>query len=515
MVDQTQATHRYDSLRADSGIVMFHQLVLLISITLTHYRPYTSIIQLPARALRLEQLYLVLLPPELGRFLCPSMPFSHFLVDVSVVYSTSGSLSPKLNGRRFPSPACFDLNLPLQLPRCRTFSTSSYYGLLGGEELQALVCGEERNCIAGDPGLATIQDEEELWPFQLSSRDSDDLVSGEHPMLALSPVSTDFECSSSTSGSDSTHPLSRMFAQHPQSASQNRPKIDIPTPVMPVEQCDGVGYPNSNPFTSSSSSTSPSSILCSSSAASSFPSSCPPWQCLFNCGQSYKHSSRGSIKRHLLACFRTHRPALKQLSDAQVHTLLAGGRELRPAPALSSQIFVTGRNRLTPHGSPSDLHRNHREQHPGVDGRERDVQDESSVSERLSCDHNQRLIDGSTSYNRRRTSPLASEEARVSKPQLVRSVPSCYMLITNDSLCRDVSAQPTSSFHVGNPSLGEETSLWYSLSDDQKDVNWPLRKSLQAIHWTPSSARGVLDPCVSLPQMIRLLLLDTQTALGG
>jgi hypothetical protein len=437
------------------------------------------------------------------------MPFSRFLVDVSLVYSTAASLSPALNGRRFPSPASFDVDLPVQLSRCRTFSFNSDYGLLGGEGLPALVCGQERDCIASDPGFATIQDEEP-WPFHLSSTDSDDLVSWEHPMLALSPVSTDLEYSSSPS--DWTHPLSTVFAQHPQSASQNRSKIDIPTPVMHVEQYDGAGYPNSSPSTSSSSSTSFSSILCSSSAASSFSSSCPPWQCMFNCGQSYKHSSRGSIRRHLLACFRTHRPALKQLSDAQVQTLLAGGRELCPAPA-TSQHFVTGRYRLTPDGSFSGLHRIRREQNPGVAGSECDVQDECSVSERLSGDHIQRLVDGSTSCNRRRTSSLTREEARVSKPKLVRSVISCNMLITDDSCLGDVPTQATSSFHVGSPSPGEVTSLWHALSDDQKDVNWSLRKSLQAIHWTPSSAQGVLDPCISLPQMIRLLLLDTQTAL--
>ena len=441
------------------------------------------------------------------------MPFSRYLVDVSFVYSSSVSPSPKLNGRRFPSPACFDLELPQQSPRCRTFSTSSYYGLLGGEELPALVCGRKRDCVAGDPCIATNPDEE-LWPLHVSSTDSDDSVSWEHSVLALSPVSVDLEDSPSTT--DENHSLSRIISQHPQSASQDRSKIDIPTPVMCVEQCDGAEYPNSNPTTSSSSSTSFSSILSSSSAAPSSSSPCPRWQCMFNCGQSYNHSSRGSIKRHLLACFRIHRPALKRLSDAQVQTLLAGERKPNPLPATSSQHFATGRNRLTPKCSLSALHRTRRLQHPGPAGSVCAVQDEDSTSGRLSGDHIQRLVHDSKPCNIRRTCPPTIEEARADKTkqrELGHSVNYCDLPVTNDSRVRDVSTQPTSSFHVGNALPGHVTSLWHSLHDDQKDVNWSLRKSLQAIHWTPSSGKAVLDPCITLPQMIRLLLLDAQKAL--
>jgi hypothetical protein len=237
---------------------------------------------------------------------------------------------------------------------------------------------------------------------------------------------------------------------------------------------------------------------------------------MFNCGQSYNHSSRGSIKRHLVACFRTHRPALKRLSDAQVQTLLAGERKPNPLPATPSQHLATGRNRLTPQRSSSGLHRTRRVQHPGAVGSVCAVPDEGSTSERLSGDYIQRLVDEFTPCNIRRTCPLTMEEARVGKPEqrkLGHSVIICDMPVTNDSRVRDVHTKATSRFHVGSASPGVVTSLWHSLNDDQKDENWSLRKSLQAISWTQSSGKAVLDPCISLPQMVRLLLLDTQRAL--
>jgi hypothetical protein len=181
---------------------------------------------------------------------------------------------------------------------------------------------------------------------------------------------------------------------------------------------------------------------------------------LFNCGQSYKHSSRGSIKRHLLACFRTHRPALKQLSDAQVHTLLAGGRKPERRLATSSQRFARSPNRLTPHCSSSGLLRTRRVQHPEEAGGVCAVQDERITSGRLSGDHIECLVHDFTPCNIRRTCPPTIEEARVSKPQLDRSATSCNVLITNDLRLRDVSTQTTSSFHVVSPSSSEATSLW-------------------------------------------------------
>ena len=144
------------------------------------------------------------------------------------------------------------------------------------------------------------------------------------------------------------------------------------------------------------------------------------------------------------------------------------------------------------------------------------IQDEGSTPGRLSGDRIQRLVHDSTPRNIWRTCPPTIEEARAGKPEqreLGHSVNFCDVPVTNDSRVRDVSTQPTSSFHVGNTLPGDVTSLWHSLHDDQKDVNWSLRKSLQAIHWTPSSGKAVLDPCITLPQMIRLLLLDAAKAL--
>jgi len=123
---------------------------------------------------------------------------------------------PEPNGHRLPSLAWLDLDFTLQLPRPRTSSTDSLYGLLGEEGLPLLTRDRDQDCITVDPGLSTMQDEE-LWPLHLSLTDNDNLVSWEHTVLASSSLSTDLEDS---------------FI------------IDTSAPVLHVSQSDDLDYPN-------------------------------------------------------------------------------------------------------------------------------------------------------------------------------------------------------------------------------------------------------------------------------
>ena len=50
--------------------------------------------------------------------------------------------------------------------------------------------------------------------------------------------------------------------------------------------------------------------------------SMPSWLCPFACGQTYQRSSTRSIRSHIYACFRQHKPALSCVSDKQLSDVI-------------------------------------------------------------------------------------------------------------------------------------------------------------------------------------------------
>jgi hypothetical protein len=244
-------------------------------------------------------------------------------------------------------------------------------------------------------------------------------------------------------------------------------------------------------------------------------SSCPLWGCKFNCGQTYSHSSRRSIGRHLLSCFRLHRPALKNISDIQVQAFLSGVRK----PSLVTNRFAPRQARGTEggrgHASSRGHHRTSQDHRASVTG---SVHGSRDHDVRRSVEQPQDHIDVTTSSIELRSRRLTGEDARLlataQQSELRGDIDRCTATISNDAPALPEHIQTPSSFHVGNSSPGDITSLWHALNDDQRDLNWSLRHSLQAITWIRPIGQNPIDPTMSLPQMVRFLLLGRQTAVA-